>query len=199
MHTYSCPESRVLTYALIGVVAIVVAWAIFPLTSLISWPEWLVGAPSALGVYALLYAFYDRILWRTRAARSLGLSWVTDVAGRYEGELVSSYKVNDLNVRRPITIDIRQTWTSIEVAMLVATGSSTSRSRSAMASIVEEGMATQLTYVYRNKVNPAVADDDMGDHDGAAELLIRPDGSLTGRYFNMRPRAGTIEAKRVRK
>jgi hypothetical protein len=46
-------------------------------------------------------------------------------------------------------------------------------------------------------VNPALADADMGDHDGAAELRISPDGKMVGRYFNSRPRAGTIEAERL--
>jgi hypothetical protein len=37
---------------------------------------------------------------------------------------------------------------------------------------------------------------DMGDHDGAADLRLDPDGRLAGRYFNSRPRAGTIEGTR---
>ena len=71
-----------------------------------------------------------------------------------------------------------------------------SRLISAVGSISQDGTATRLIYLYENKVNPGLADDDMNNHEGAADLRIKTDGTLEGSYFNSRKRAGTIQATR---
>ena len=81
--------------------------------------------------------------------------------------------------------------------MSVGSSSRTSTSISYMANVSDEGASTRLGYCYRNKANPGVADDDMGDHEGATDVSITSDGNLSGRYFNSRPRAGSIEAHRT--
>jgi hypothetical protein len=65
-----------------------------------------------------------------------------------------------------------------------------------MASVSSEGATARLAYCYRNKTNPGVADDDMGDHEGAADLTINAEGDDNGRYYNSRRRAGSIDARR---
>lgn len=197
MHPYSTSDSRVTTYGVLAVVSVVVAWLVGLATSQLSWPQWLVSAPSLAGVFAGLYALTDRYLWRTRLFRALGLCTTPSVAGTYVGELRSTFKdEHGQPVTRALELVITQTWTRVEITMAVAGGSSTSRSRSAVACVDRGGAATRLTYYYRNLVNPSAADPDMGDHDGAAEVEITVDGKLSGRYFNSRPRAGSIEAKR---
>jgi hypothetical protein len=56
----------------------------------------------------------------------------------------------------------------------------------------------RLTYTYRNQPRPGVADADMNDHDGTAEVVIDTrTGELTGRYFNFRGRQGAVTLTRA--
>jgi hypothetical protein len=58
-------------------------------------------------------------------------------------------------------------------------------------------MLCQL-YTYRNQTRPGVADQDMNDHDGTAEVVIDTQtGELHGRYFNFRGRQGTLTLTRA--
>lgn len=198
MHSYSTHESRVGVYGLLAVISVVLAWAILWLSSSSPIPEWLISPPSLAGVYALLYAAFNRWGWRCGAFRQIGLVDIHDVSGEYEGSLVSTYRdENGEPIKRKVHFRIEQTWTQIEVTMTVAGGASSSKSQSAVASVSKRSGGTHLVYVYHNQVNPGIAAPDMSDHEGAADIEISRDGKLTGRYFNSRPNAGTIIAKRV--
>jgi hypothetical protein len=197
MHSYSTGEQRVRVYAALAVISVVIAWVLVWLLSHWRWPEWLVSVPSLGGVYAGLYQVFNRRLWRTKLVRQLGLVGVDDISGEYTGSIISTWNDNEGKpVRRDVAFRIQQTWTQIEITMKVGGGSSSSRSQSAVASVGHRAGATHLVYVYRNQVNPGLADSDMADHEGAADIEISPDGTLSGRYFNSRPRAGSIEASR---
>ena len=156
-------------------------------TSNFDWPQWLVSAPSVVGVFALLYQAFDQWFWRTLVAQNSWLTEVPDLSGTYDGKLTSTFRdsAGD-NVVVDISLVIQQTWTKMSVEMAVTSGSSTSRSISAVGSISQDGTATRLIYLYQNKVNPGLADDDMHDHEGAADLRIKRDGTLEGSYFNSR-------------
>lgn len=197
MHPYSTYDSKVRVQSLLTVCSVATAWLISIAASTIEWPQWLVGAPSVVGVYALLYGVFDRWLWRTPIAQRTQLVPVPDLSGVYEGRLTSTFKDADgENVVRDIELMIQQTWTRMSVEMNVISGSSSSRSISAIGSISKDGTSARLIYLYQNKVNPGLADEDMRDHEGVADLRIRPDGSLEGTYFNARTRKGTIQASR---
>lgn len=197
MHAYSTHESRVRVYSLLAVLSIAAAWLVSLVTSNFDWPQWLVSAPSVIGVYALIYQVFDRWLWRTAAVQRSGLTEVPDLSGTYDGELISTFKDSSgNNVVIDISLVIQQTWTNMSVEMAVTSGTSTSRSISAVGSISQDGTAARLIYLYQNKVNPGLADDDMHDHEGAADLRIKRDGTLEGSYFNSRSRSGTIQATR---
>ena len=197
MHAYSTHEARVRVYSLLAILSVGVAWLVSLVTSNFDWPQWLVSAPSVVGVYALLYQVFDRWFWRTPAAQRSGLTEVPDLSDTYDGKLTSTFRDSaGNNVVIDISLVIQQTWTKMSVEMAVTSGSSTSRSISAVGSISQDGTATRLIYLYQNKVNPGLADDDMHDHEGAADLRIKRDGTLEGSYFNARQRAGTIQATR---
>lgn len=198
MHAYSTNESRVAIYGVIAVTAVILAWLVMSATEGLDWPQWLVSAPSLAATFTFSYGLFDRVLWKLPLLQRLHLVDVADISGTYEGNLISTYTdTNSQPVKRDITLCISQTWTKIDVEMTVKSGASSSRSNSAVASVSPRANSTHLVYVYRNSVNPGLADADMGDHDGAAELVITSSGGLSGRYFNVRPRAGTIQAQRT--
>jgi hypothetical protein len=197
VHPYSTDESRVPVYSGLAVLSVVLSWAVAAATSSLSWPEWLISAPSLAAMYAVLYRLFDAYAWKWPLLHALGSVKVMNIAGNYDGKLVSTFHDADGKpIERHLTLRITQSWTRIAIEMTITSGSSSSMSVSALGSVMHDGSATCLTYIYRNKVNPAIADSDMGDHDGTAELRIYADGHVTGRYFNSRPRAGTIEARR---
>lgn len=197
MHSYSTNESRVGVYGVFAVLSVVLAWLISTLTESLEWPQWLVSAPSVVGVFAALYTVFNRWLWRIKVIQNMGLGVMPDLTGIYEGKLTSNFKdAAGENVVRDIKIEIQQTWTAMSVEMDVTSGTSSSRSISAVGSVSRDGTSTKLVYVYRNKVNPGIADDDMQDHEGTADLRIKTDGRLDGTYFNDRLRKGTIQARK---
>ena len=197
MHPYSTHKPRLRVYSLLAVPSVLGAWLISVGTVNFEWPQWLVSAPSVVGVYALIYQLFDRWFWRTWVAQRLGLAAVPCLSGAYDGQLTSTFKDDKgNNVVADITLTLYQTWTKMSVEMAVTSGSSTSRSISDVGAISQDGTATRLKYLYHNKVNPGLADDDMRDHEGVADLRITGSGRLEGSYFNARNRAGTIQATR---
>lgn len=195
MHPYSSDDAKPRTLSLIAVVSVIVSYLVSLALSPLSWPEWLVSAPSLAGAYALLYSWFDRTLWTTKLSRRLELSTIADVSGRYTGTLVSEYPPG-ATTQIDVDVVIVQRWTRIHVAM-EQPNTGTSRSSSFMASVSSEGLGTRLTYSYRNQAQPGVADEDMYDHDGTADLMIDATGAARGRYFNGRPRKGSIRLQRV--
>ena len=197
MHPYSTNESRIKVYSILALLSVGIAWLIWLIAENFKWPQWLIGAPSVLGVYGVLYWLFDRRFWSSRLAHRTGLTDVPNLSGFYEGKVTSEWKDGSgNNVVRDISLEIQQTWTEMSVEMNVTSGSSTSRSISAVALISRDGSSARVFYVYRNEVYPGIADEDMLDHEGVADVRINADGALVGRYFNARPRKGTIQAKR---
>jgi hypothetical protein len=185
-------------YGVIAVVAVGLSWLVVTALSSLSWPEWLVSVPSVTASFGLIYGLFDRYLWRAQAIRRVGLSSTPDASGTYEGQLRSTHIGADGKpVTHPVRIEVVQTWTRMCVSMDVGSSDRISSSVSHMASVGEEGSSARLGYCYRNKVNPGVADADMGDHEGTADLTLGSDGQLRGRYYNSRPRTGSIEASRT--
>src|SRR5437762_2146877 len=51
----------------------------------------LIDSVGAMGAYGLLFAAFDRLLWRLRLFRSLGVVDAPDMSGRWVGHLRSSH------------------------------------------------------------------------------------------------------------
>jgi hypothetical protein len=190
VHSYSCNDNRTRTQATLAFVAVLVAIganaAASPLDAV---PGWLVGAPTVAAVYGLLHRLIDTTAWRWSWVRLLGLIDTPQVEGAYVGQLTSDYENTTIDIR----LRIQQRWTEIDIRMEVL-NRTTSTSRSVAAALCRAGHHdAQLTYTYKNEIRPGVADPDMSDHDGTADLLIDPrTGTITGRYFNARGRRGTM-------
>ncbi|MGQ0846594.1 MAG: hypothetical protein ACT4QF_20925 [Sporichthyaceae bacterium] len=190
MHVYSSDDNRGRTQAVLALLAVLLAIgadaAVSPLDSV---PGWLVGAPTVAAAYGLLHRLVDTRAWRWRWIRALGLVDTPCIEGVYEGQLVSSYQNTTIDIR----LQIEQRWTGIGVRLEVL-NRATSTSRSIAAAVSRAGHHdARLTYTYKNEIRPGVADPDMGDHDGTADLVIDPrSGAVSGRYFNARGRSGTM-------
>ncbi|MDP1851973.1 MAG: hypothetical protein Q8K48_06105 [Candidatus Planktophila sp.] len=154
---------------------------------------WWFSAPTVATTFGILYLLMDKAAWRWRFVRRLGLVDTPIVEGEYVGTLESTYQGTVL----PVKISIDQTWNRIAVRFQVSEPkTSTSYSMTAGLGKVGHDIA-RLTYTYRNQIKPGVADSDMNDHDGTAELNINFEtGSAMGRYFNFRGRQGSLNLER---
>lgn len=195
MHAYASSTNRAKALALLAVVAVVLAvllQAIFEAVGL--GPSWLFSPPAVGSSYALLYLLMDRKAWRWRWLRRLGVVEVPVIEGVYQGELTTAF---DSSVKQA-QVEIDQTWTGVVVRFSIAAAAVTSTSCSVSAALDPVGHSVaRLIYTYRNQARPAVAEVDMGDHDGTAEVTIDAAGVMSGRYFNSRGRQGTMLFKRL--
>ncbi|MBM2620952.1 hypothetical protein JIG36_36180 [Actinoplanes sp. LDG1-06] len=194
MHLYSSTDSRISAYGIIALIAVLTAIAADSVTDALDiGPGWLFSAPTVAAAYGLLYRLIDSTAWRWIWLRRLGFIKTPVVEGVYEGQLVSSYN----NTMLPIKICIDQSWTNITIRFEVL-GTRTSSSYSIAANLSTEGhLHARLTYTYRNAVQPGIADPDMNDQEGTAEVVIdTASGEMRGRYFNSRGRKGTLTLTR---
>ncbi len=195
MHAYSSSDSRTPALGTIALIAVLLAMAANVLTDALGiGPAWLVSAPTVAAAFGLIYRLVDTIAWCWPLLHRLGVIQVPLVEGTYEGHLVSSYKQTTL----PVRICIDQTWTRIAIRFDVLEPKS-STSYSVTAGLGADGHNhARLTYTYRNQTRPGVAEADMNDHDGTAEVVLDVlTGKLTGRYFNFRGRQGTLSLTRM--
>lgn len=195
MHAYTTDDSRTAALGSLAVLTVVLAIAAnWASTYIHLGPPWLIAPPTVAAAFGLLHQTVDRFAWRWSAIRRLGFIDVPDIEGEYIGELVSSYE----QTRLPVRLCIDQSWTRIAIRFdVMQPKSSTSYSMTAALGCSGHDQA-RLTYTYRNQTRPGVADVDMNDHDGTAEVTIdRATGQVAGRYFNFRGRQGTLTLAKV--
>lgn len=159
--------------------AVGVAWVSFHVLASITWRlAFLLDGVGALGGYGLLYAAFDRVAWRWRIFRIVGVVEVPDMAGRWKGSLRSTRADQS-----PIdaVVEIEQDFSRATVHMYFAQ----SRSNSLMTQFVREGNGTwALHYEYQNE--PGFdAPESMHTHYGTARLTCIPGKQvLEGEYYN---------------
>ncbi len=184
MHGYSTDSSeRRIVPLLLALLAIALAWASskFLAAARLSVPWW-VDAPSLMAFYGVLYALFDRYLWRIGLVSKLGLVRIPNLGGRWQGYLISSFDGHAK--RHDLMIHIFQSWTQITV--FLSTTTSMSRSCAAMIQVDDpEGVA--LIYQYQNQPL-ADAMKTMHMHYGTAMLRVSDGGCLVGDYYAGRDR-----------
>src|SRR6266702_3950349 len=93
MHGYSTDsgERRVVPL-LLALLAIALAWVSskFLASIHLSMPWW-VDAPSSMAFYGVLYALFDKYLWRNSLVCKLGLVRTPNLTGRWRGFLITSF------------------------------------------------------------------------------------------------------------
>jgi hypothetical protein len=195
MHGYSTDsDERRVVPLLLASLAISFAWLSSKLLLVIhlSIPWW-VDAPSVMAFYGVLYALFDRYLWRNGLVSKLGLVRMPNLAGRWYGYLISSFDGHAKH--HDLMITICQSWT--QIAVFLTTTQSISRSCAAVIQVDDpEGVA--LIYQYQNQP-VADATRTMHMHYGTAMLRVSIEGFLVGDYYAGRDRRtfGRICCRRV--
>ena len=149
------------------------------ITAGITMYELLGFAGEAVGLAAILTAFYERKLWRYNP-------WETTpkLHTKYVGTFTSSYD----SVVREGTMEIKQTLSTVSVIL----STNESKSRSLCASIDDVFGEKQLTYCYINQPKSEFRHRSE-IHYGTAMLTISEDGSLKGQHFTDRKTIGDME------
>lgn len=193
MHAYAT-GSRTQVYVYLAVIAVILAILTNAGVDATGFAYgWILSAPSVGGFFVILLQVFDTWAWRWSWLRTIGVTSTPVVDGVYEGTIRSSYQQTEV----PVRLIVEQRWLRILIRFQVL-GRETSESRSAAAAVTEEGHRdARLIYTYTNHVRHGIADDDMHDHDGAADVVLTPDGRIRGRYFNARGRQGILELTRV--
>lgn len=193
MHAYAT-NSRTQVFGGLAVVAVVIAIACNRAVDATGFSYgWLISAPSVGAAFVALLGIFDVWIWRWRWLHVLGAVGTPVIDGTYEGTIRSSYAATMV----PVRVVIDQRWLGILIRFEVL-GTTTSTSNSVTAAVYSEGRNdARLTYTYSNRIRPGIADDDMADHDGTADVTVMPDGRMHGRYFNLRGRQGVMELQRV--
>jgi hypothetical protein len=195
MHGYSTDsDERRVVPLLLASLAISFAWLSSKLLLVIhlSVPWW-ADAPSVMAFYGVLYALFDRYLWRNGLVSKLGLARMPNLAGRWYGYLISSFDGHAKH--HDLMITIYQSWT--QIAVFLTTAESISRSCAAVIQVDDpEGIA--LIYQYQNQP-VADATRTMHMHYGTAMLRVSIEGFLVGDYYAGRDRRtfGRICCRRV--
>jgi hypothetical protein len=195
MHGYSTDtdEKRVVILVL-AALAIALAWVSSNLLAAVHLAmPWWADAPSSMFFYGVLYALFDRRLWRHPLMHKLGLVKTPNLTDCWRGYLTSSY--DNHAKRHNLSLDIFQSWTQISI--FLSTVTSISWSCVAFIQVSDpEGIA--LIYQYENQPL-ADATRTMHMHYGTAMLRL-PNGSrLAGDYYAGRDRGtfGRISCQRV--
>ena len=194
MHGYSTDsgERRVVPL-LLALLAIALAWVSskFLASIHLSMP-WRVDAPSSMAFYGVLYALFDKYLWRNSLVCKLGLVRTPNLTGRWRGFLITSFDGHAK--RHDLMINIFQSWTQISVFLTTTT--SISRSCAAVIQI-DDPEGVSLIYQYQNQPL-ANAMKTMHMHYGTAMLRVSNCACLVGDYYAGRDRRtfGRICCKR---
>jgi hypothetical protein len=196
-HSYSTDsaERRIIPFFL-AAFAIAAAYLTAHVIEAQGWKiPWWVSPLDTMGYYGLFYWLFDHWIWRTRPMRLLKITRIPCLAGRWEGEVVSSY---DLDVGNPtpkkIEVTVSQTWRELSILANTPTSSSYSVS----GSVLVNGICS-MSYEYVNEPR-ALAPETMHTHRGTTRVLVKQDGNLLeGEYYSGRDRKniGTMTLKRL--
>lgn len=152
------------------------------------------GIFSTVSLISLMLLLIDKYLWKCSF-----MKWLIDIPnlnGRYEGELVSSYR-DDLgnNIKKRCIIEIKQTASEIKIFSYYSDLNSdkqTSCSYSVLEEIISrDDNVFKLYYVYDNKAEIL---NELSDHSGTCILqYYSNEKKLEGEYYNARAYKGNIK------
>lgn len=146
---------------------------------------------SILGFVTLILSWIDKRLWKLKITNPI--IDIPNLNGRYEGELISSYKDNNGNdTKLKCVMEITQTASYVHVCTYVGSLNNVESSKS--TTICEElrkqdNDIFRLFYNYENQSHSH----DGTTHKGTAYLEYFPDiKALRGKYFNDKKNTGAF-------
>jgi len=184
MHAYTTDSTeRKFVPLYIAGASVLAAWVLNRVLGAMQFAlPWWIDAPSVIGFYGLLYAIFDKYLWRWRIFRTIGVVKVPDLNGTWNGYVASSFDKHA--TKYDAILRIVQNCTRISVIL----ETDYSKSSSLIAAIVTEDPGTVLSYEYLNEPIPN-AKHTMHTHRGTARLTMQSNGkALEGEYYTGRDR-----------
>jgi len=184
MHAYTTDSTeRKFVHLYITGASVLAAWVLNRVLGAMQFAlPWWIDAPSVIGFYGLLYAIFDKYLWRWRIFRTIGVVKVPDLNGTWNGYVASSFDKHA--TKYDAILRIVQNCTRISVIL----ETDYSKSSSLIAAIVTEDPGTVLSYEYLNEPIPN-AKHTMHTHRGTARLTMQSNGkALEGEYYTGRDR-----------
>lgn len=152
------------------------------------------GIFSTISLLLIIFLLINKYLWKYSF-----MKWLIDIPnlnGRYEGELISSYR-DDLgnNIKKRCIIEIKQTASKIKIFSYYSDLNSdkqTSCSYSVLEEIISrDDNVFKLYYVYDNKAEIL---NELSDHSGTCILqYYSNEKKLEGEYYNARAYKGNIK------
>ncbi len=147
--------------------------------------------PDVVVVYSAIYLAFTKWAWRWRLLQG----WLVpfpDLQGTWRGELRTTWRDPATGITPgpiPVTVVIRQTFSTVSVVMY--TQESMSYSTAASLTEDDDRSVKRLSYTYTNTPRVGVRDRSIV-HDGAAVLRIvgDPEKKLEGEYWTNRRSTG---------
>lgn len=195
MHSYSTDgPGRIRGVAICALVSAGIVVATQSLHEAVVPQHWWWSPIPSLGlVFTGVFGTVERWGWKMPVIRSLLGINTPNLAGRWEGNILSSYDDHDEAV--PITVEVRQTWFRISIYLQTENSSSESLTASML---VNGSHHVRLSYEYENNPDPD-SPKTMSRHLGTAVLRNREEANLEGYYYSdqHRQQAGRIKLTRV--
>ena len=169
MHPYTTDSSeRRFVPLYIAGVSVLAAWILNRVLGAMQFTlPWWIDAPSVIGFYGLLYATFNKYLWRWWILRTIGVVKVPDLNGTWKGYVASSF--DEHATKYDATLRIFQNWTLISIIL----ETNYSKSSSLIAAILTENPGgAMLSYEYLNEPVPN-AKHTMHTHRGTARLTMQ--------------------------
>lgn len=196
MHPYEAQRSTRVLGAVVTI-SFAIVWIVHSgiLAFGLALPSWATIPYVALlmsAIYSIVRYAFDVRIWKFAIFRRLHLVKIPDLDGKWEGHLQSSYDARMTDY--PITLHIKQRWSTI----LIRLDTETSHSHSVSASLRTDLRFAELSYRYQNKPRRG-ASTNMTAHEGTAVLELQGD-ELSGEYYTGRGRGqvGSMCVRRAR-
>lgn len=158
------------------------------------------GIFSTISLLLIIFLLINKYLWKYWFMKRL--IDIPNLNGRYEGELISSYR-DDLgnNIKKRCIIEIKQTASKIKIFSYYSDLNSdkqTSCSYSVLEEIISrDDNVFKLYYVYDNKAEIL---NELSDHSGTCILqYYHSEKKIEGEYYNARGYKGNIKVKFIGK
>lgn len=152
--------------------------------------EW-IDKPTTIVIYGILFFIFDKYIWSWPIFRLLKIVEIPDLRGRWKGRQISTFKKDGKNVVSSAVLEIRQTFSSINVKAFYEK----SESHNEASYLTKSNDSQFLYYTYDNEPN-ALKEGTMQRHWGTARLeYLEKEKRLIGKYFNSIGNLGDVDFK----